>query len=157
MTKSQNCTTNTSINWYCVSLKFFINRKTRKVTEEGYRSIQEEAQKQEKRAIALNFLRDGLSVEVVARGTGLLVEEVQQLQQQMDKSSQNWSHYALLFRSHRITDHCSIVRTVNRCLGIGNVGINCTLEAVVISKELTASTGDLMHTLCSGNAISNRW
>jgi predicted transposase YdaD len=59
------------------------------VTEEGYRSIQEEAQKQEKRAIALNFLRDGLSVEVVARGTGLLVEEVQQLQQQMDKSSQN--------------------------------------------------------------------
>lgn len=54
-----------------------------------YRSIQEEAQKQEKRAIALNFLRDGLSVEAVARGTGLSVEEVQQLQQQMDESSQN--------------------------------------------------------------------
>jgi len=47
-----------------------------------YRSIQEEAQKKEKRLIALNFLRDGLSVEAVARGTGLSVEEVQQLQQQ---------------------------------------------------------------------------
>lgn len=54
-----------------------------------YRSIREEAQKQEKRAIALNFLRDGLSVEAIARGTGLSVEEVQQLQQQMNESSQN--------------------------------------------------------------------
>lgn len=54
-----------------------------------YRSIQEEAQRQEKRAIALNFLRDGLSVEVVAHGTGLSIEEVQQLQQQIDESPQN--------------------------------------------------------------------
>ncbi|MEH2077934.1 MAG: Rpn family recombination-promoting nuclease/putative transposase [Nostoc sp.] len=54
-----------------------------------YRSIQQEAQKQEKRAIALNFLQDGLSVEAVARGTGLSVEEVQQLQQQMRESPQN--------------------------------------------------------------------
>lgn len=54
-----------------------------------YRSIQQEAQKQEKRAIALNFLQDGLSVEVVARGTGLSVEEIQQLQQQINESSQN--------------------------------------------------------------------
>ena len=51
-----------------------------------YRSIQEETQKQEKRAIALNFLRDGLSVEAVARGTGLSLEEVQQLQQQITES-----------------------------------------------------------------------
>lgn len=50
-----------------------------------YRSIQRD----EKRAIALNFLREGLSVEAVARGTGLLVEEVQQLRQQIDESSQN--------------------------------------------------------------------
>jgi predicted transposase YdaD len=42
-----------------------------------YRSIQQEAQKQEKRSIALNFLRDGLSIEAVARGTGLSIEEVQ--------------------------------------------------------------------------------
>jgi len=54
-----------------------------------YRSIQREAQVEEKRAIALNFLRDGLSVEAVARGTGLLIEEVQQLQQQMNESAQN--------------------------------------------------------------------
>jgi predicted transposase/invertase (TIGR01784 family) len=50
-----------------------------------YRSIQREAQKEEKRAIALNFLRDGLSVEAIARGTGLSIEEVQQLQQQMNE------------------------------------------------------------------------
>jgi predicted transposase YdaD len=49
-----------------------------------YRSIQ----KDEKRAIALNFLREGLSVEAIARGTGLSVEEVQQLQSQIDVSVQ---------------------------------------------------------------------
>jgi predicted transposase YdaD len=50
-----------------------------------YRSIQ----KDEKRAIALNFLREGLSVEAIARGTGLSVEEVQQLQSQIDVSVQS--------------------------------------------------------------------
>jgi predicted transposase/invertase (TIGR01784 family) len=50
-----------------------------------YRSIQDE----KTREIALNFLRDGLSVEAVARGTGLSIEEVQQLQLQMNNSSQN--------------------------------------------------------------------
>lgn len=54
-----------------------------------YRSIQRAAQQEEKRSIALNFLRDGLSVEAVARGTGLSTEEVQQLQQQMNESPQN--------------------------------------------------------------------
>jgi predicted transposase YdaD len=49
-----------------------------------YRSIQRD----EKRAIALNFLRDGLSVEAVARGTGLSIEEVQQLQQQVNQPAQ---------------------------------------------------------------------
>ena len=41
-----------------------------------YRSIQEETEARAKRTIALNFLRDGLSVEAVARGTGLLIEQV---------------------------------------------------------------------------------
>jgi predicted transposase/invertase (TIGR01784 family) len=50
-----------------------------------YRSIQHD----EKRAIALNFLREGLSVESVARGTGLPIEEVQQLQQQMNAVPQS--------------------------------------------------------------------
>ena len=35
-----------------------------------YRSIQRENQVENSRAIALNFLREGLSVEMVARGTG---------------------------------------------------------------------------------------
>lgn len=50
-----------------------------------YRSIQRD----EKQAIALNFLREGLSVETVARGTGLSIEEVRQLQQQMNESAQS--------------------------------------------------------------------
>jgi hypothetical protein len=43
--------------------------------------------------IARNFLRDGLSVEAVARGTGLSIGEVQQLQQQLNEpaQSQGWS------------------------------------------------------------------
>ena len=54
-----------------------------------YRSIQEETEAKAKRSIALNFLRDGLSVEAVAHGTGLSVEEVQQLQQQLNESTQS--------------------------------------------------------------------
>jgi predicted transposase/invertase (TIGR01784 family) len=53
-----------------------------------YRSIERDARKEEKREIALNFLQDGLSVEAVARGTGLSIEEVQQLQQQPNVSPQ---------------------------------------------------------------------
>jgi predicted transposase/invertase (TIGR01784 family) len=54
-----------------------------------YRSIERDARSEEKRKIALNFLQDGLSVESVARGTGLSIEEVQQLQQQMNESTQS--------------------------------------------------------------------
>jgi predicted transposase YdaD len=54
-----------------------------------FRSIQAEAEARKQREIALNFLRDNLPVEVVARGTGLSVEEVQQLQQQINASPQN--------------------------------------------------------------------
>lgn len=54
-----------------------------------YRSIERDAREEEKREIAINFLRDGLSVEAVARGTGLSIEEVQQLQQQLDGSAQS--------------------------------------------------------------------
>jgi predicted transposase/invertase (TIGR01784 family) len=56
-----------------------------------YRSIWRDAQKEDKREVALNFLREGLLVELVARGTGLSVEEVQQLQQQLNESPQNQS------------------------------------------------------------------
>jgi predicted transposase YdaD len=54
-----------------------------------YQSIQREAEARKQREIALNFLRDGLSVEAVAHGTGLSIKEVQQLQQQLNESSQN--------------------------------------------------------------------
>jgi hypothetical protein len=49
-----------------------------------YRSIQDE----KARAIALNSLREGISLEIVARSTGLTLEEVQTLQQQVNASSQ---------------------------------------------------------------------
>jgi predicted transposase/invertase (TIGR01784 family) len=50
-----------------------------------YRSIQ----KDEKRAIALNLLRESVAVEIVVRSTGLSLEEVQQLQQQVNEPAQS--------------------------------------------------------------------
>ncbi|MDF5721395.1 MAG: Rpn family recombination-promoting nuclease/putative transposase [Rhizonema sp. PD37] len=54
-----------------------------------YRSIQEEAEARaearKQREIASNSLREGFPVEAVARITGLLIEEVQQLQQQRER------------------------------------------------------------------------
>ncbi len=50
-----------------------------------YRSIRRD----EKIDIARNLLREGVSAEVVARGTGLSIEEVRQLQQQIDEASQS--------------------------------------------------------------------
>jgi predicted transposase/invertase (TIGR01784 family) len=54
-----------------------------------YRSIQREAQNERDRAIALNLLREGLAIEIVARGTGLSIEEVQQLQHQINAVAQS--------------------------------------------------------------------
>ena len=54
-----------------------------------YRSIQRETQAENSRAIALNSLREGISIETVARGTGLSIEEVQQLQQQLNDVAQS--------------------------------------------------------------------
>jgi predicted transposase YdaD len=54
-----------------------------------YRSILAERELKKQREIARNFLRDGLSIEAVARGTGLSVEEVQQLQQQLNEPPQS--------------------------------------------------------------------
>jgi predicted transposase YdaD len=54
-----------------------------------YRSILAEGKEEEQREIALNFLREGLSVEMVACGTGLSIAEVQQLQQQPNGSAPN--------------------------------------------------------------------
>jgi predicted transposase YdaD len=54
-----------------------------------YRSIQRETQIEEKRSIALNLLRECVSVEIVVRSTGLSIEEVRQLQAQIDNPAQN--------------------------------------------------------------------
>jgi predicted transposase/invertase (TIGR01784 family) len=58
-----------------------------------YRSIQREAEARaearKQREIATNLLREGVSVETVARGTGLSIEEVQQLQQQLNEAAQS--------------------------------------------------------------------
>ncbi|QLE56279.1 hypothetical protein [Nostoc sp. TCL26-01] len=48
-----------------------------------YRSIWKEAEDEKTRAIALNLLREGVSIETIVRSTGLSVKEVQQLQQQL--------------------------------------------------------------------------
>jgi predicted HTH domain antitoxin len=49
--------------------------------------IYQSIQRDEKRAIALNLFREGLSVETIARVTGLSIEEVQALQQQVNQSA----------------------------------------------------------------------
>ncbi|UBF28298.1 Rpn family recombination-promoting nuclease/putative transposase [Kovacikia minuta CCNUW1] len=54
-----------------------------------YRSIQREAEQEKTRAIALNLLREGVSIETIVRSTGLLIEELQQLQQQLNGSAQS--------------------------------------------------------------------
>lgn len=50
-----------------------------------YRSIQ----KEERRSIALNLLRGGVTINLIASATGLSIEEVQQLQQQVSESPQS--------------------------------------------------------------------
>jgi predicted transposase YdaD len=54
-----------------------------------YRSIQREAQEENTRAIAINLLRRGVTIDIIAPSTGLSIEEVQQLQQQLNESPQN--------------------------------------------------------------------
>lgn len=54
-----------------------------------FRSIWRDAQEEKTRAIALNLLREGVSTEIIARGTGLTLQEVQHLQQQMNEPVQS--------------------------------------------------------------------
>jgi predicted transposase/invertase (TIGR01784 family) len=53
-----------------------------------YRSIERDARKEEKRAIACNLLRGGVDVNLIASSTELSIAEVQQLQQQLNDSGQ---------------------------------------------------------------------
>ena len=54
-----------------------------------YRSIQRETQAENSREIALNLLRRGVAIDIIAPSTGLSIEEVQQLQQQLNGSAQS--------------------------------------------------------------------
>lgn len=54
-----------------------------------YRSILAEGEAKKQREIAINLLLRGVAIEIIAPSTGLTVEEVQQLQQQLNNSTQN--------------------------------------------------------------------
>ena len=55
--------------------------------EQGRKEGRQEGQKEEKQAVALNFLRMGLSPDQVAQGTGLSLEKIQELQSQLESES----------------------------------------------------------------------
>ena len=57
--------------------------------QEGHQKGRQEGVQEKQLEIALKLLDLGLSIQLVAEGTGLSVEQVQQLQQQSDQSSQN--------------------------------------------------------------------
>ncbi|NEP60094.1 MAG: Rpn family recombination-promoting nuclease/putative transposase [Symploca sp. SIO2G7] len=57
--------------------------------KEGRQEGRQEGGQEKQLEIALKLLELGSSIELVAEGTGLSVEQVQQLQQQLNQSSQN--------------------------------------------------------------------
>ncbi|NEP09166.1 MAG: Rpn family recombination-promoting nuclease/putative transposase [Symploca sp. SIO2C1] len=57
--------------------------------QKGHQEGRQEGGQEKQLEIALKLLELGSSIELVAEGTGLSVEQVQQLQQQSDQSSQN--------------------------------------------------------------------
>ncbi|NES00868.1 MAG: Rpn family recombination-promoting nuclease/putative transposase [Symploca sp. SIO1B1] len=59
------------------------------VSAEGYQKGHKEGVQEKQLEIALKLLELGSSIELVAEGTGLSVEQVQQLQQHSDQSLQN--------------------------------------------------------------------
>jgi predicted transposase/invertase (TIGR01784 family) len=64
----------------------YVTTTERMAKEEGKAEGKAEGKMEEKQAIALNFLRQGLSAEVVAQGTGLTIEQVQVLQAQIENN-----------------------------------------------------------------------
>ena len=54
-----------------------------------YRSILAEGKTEKQREIAVNLLQAGVAINVIVSTTGLSIEEVQQLQQQMNESAQS--------------------------------------------------------------------
>lgn len=54
-----------------------------------YRSILAEGEAKKQREIAINLLQSGVAVDIIASATGLSIEGVQRLQQQMSEPSQS--------------------------------------------------------------------
>jgi predicted transposase/invertase (TIGR01784 family) len=54
-----------------------------------YRSILAEGEAKKQREIAINLLRRGVAIDIIAPSTGLSIKEVQQLQQQMNESARS--------------------------------------------------------------------
>jgi len=54
-----------------------------------YRSILAEGKAEKQREIAVNLLQAGVAINIIVSTTGLLIEEVQQLQQQINESTQS--------------------------------------------------------------------
>ncbi len=53
-----------------------------------YQDLQREAQQEACRLIATNLLRRGVAIDIIAPSTGLSVEEVERLQQEIQPSAQ---------------------------------------------------------------------
>ncbi len=86
------------IDWMMVlpeALQKEFNDQVKQATEETEMPLlshlelqaKEEGRQEEKQAVALNLLRMGLSAEQVAQGTGLSLEQIQQLQSQLESES----------------------------------------------------------------------
>ncbi|MCU0569511.1 MAG: hypothetical protein MUF49_23415 [Oculatellaceae cyanobacterium Prado106] len=53
-----------------------------------FRSIWRDAQQENTRMLVLNLLRKGVSLEIITRASGLSLDEVQQIQQQLNEPPQ---------------------------------------------------------------------
>jgi predicted transposase/invertase (TIGR01784 family) len=57
--------------------------------QQGLRQGLQQGREEERRILALNFLQEGISLEVIARATGLSVDQIQQLQTTLPPSTQD--------------------------------------------------------------------
>jgi hypothetical protein len=56
-------------------------------------SIEQMGREAERKAIALNLLRENISLEIIARTTGLSLEQLEQLQNQISIEEDNALHH----------------------------------------------------------------
>ncbi|OUC13991.1 MAG: hypothetical protein B0A82_14495 [Alkalinema sp. CACIAM 70d] len=64
----------------------FNDREELMALSEAFLTWEKEKETQTKITIALNLLRENISLETIARTTGLTIEQVQQLQSQADQN-----------------------------------------------------------------------